>query len=53
VIEAARPVNLAMDRAGGEFGGGVVDYVMGIVWVGGVWSGRVWRVNHFYYSRVA
>ena len=36
VIEAAEPVNLAVDGAGGDFRGGVVDYVMGIAWVRGV-----------------
>jgi hypothetical protein len=44
VIEAAWPVNLAMDGAGGNFGGGVVDYVVGIAWIGGVW-----RVHYFHY----
>jgi len=36
VIEAAGPVNLAVDGAGGDFGRGVVDYVVGIAGVGDV-----------------
>ena len=48
VVETAGPVNLAVDGAWGNFGGGVVDYVMGIVW-----SGGVWRVNDFYYLGIA
>jgi hypothetical protein len=40
---------LAVDWTGGNFGGGVVDYVVGIAWIGGVWAGGVWRINHFYY----
>ena len=53
VVEAAGPVNLAVDGAGGDFGGGVVDYVMRIAWVCGVWEGGVWCVNDFYYLGVA
>ena len=34
VVEAAGPINLAVDWAGGNFGGGVVDYVVGIAWIG-------------------
>jgi hypothetical protein len=36
VVEAAGPVNLAVDGAGGDFGGGVVDYVVGIAGLGDV-----------------
>jgi hypothetical protein len=36
VIEAAGPVNLAVDGAGGDFCGGVVDYVMRVAWAGDV-----------------
>jgi len=36
VVEAAGPVNLAVDGAGGDFGRGVVDYVVGIAGVGDV-----------------
>lgn len=53
VVEAAGPVNLAVDGAGGEFGCGVVDYVMGIAWVRGIGGGGVRRVNDFYHLRVA
>jgi hypothetical protein len=53
VVEAARPVNLAVDGADRDFGGGVVDYVIGIAWVGGIWAGGVWRVNNFYYLDIA
>jgi hypothetical protein len=61
VVEAAGPVNLAVDGACGNFCGGVVDYAMGVAWIGGVWRDSVWpgggvcvwRVNDFYYSGVA
>jgi hypothetical protein len=53
VVEAAGPVNLAVDGAGGDFGGGVVDYVIRVAWVRGAWAGDVWRVNYFYYLGVA
>jgi hypothetical protein len=43
---------LAVDGAGGEFGCGVVDYVMGIAWVRGIVGGGVRRVNDFYHLRV-
>ena len=49
VVEAAGPVNLAVDGAGGDFGGGVVNYVMGIARPA---SGD-WGVNDFYDLRVA
>jgi hypothetical protein len=51
VVEAAGPVNLAVDGAGGNFGCGVVDYVLGVAWVGDVWPAggvRAWGVNDFY-----
>jgi hypothetical protein len=38
VVEAAGPINLAVDGAGGNFGGGVVDYGVGVAWIGGVWA---------------
>ena len=49
VIEAAGPVNLAVDGTGWNFGGGVVNYVMGIARPA---SGD-WGVNDFYDLRVA
>jgi hypothetical protein len=33
VVEAAVPVNVAVDGAGGNFGGGVVNDVVGIGWI--------------------
>jgi hypothetical protein len=36
VIEAAGPVNLAVDGTGGDFCGGVVDYLMRVAWAGDV-----------------
>jgi hypothetical protein len=36
VLEAAGPVNLAVDGAGGHFCGGVVDYVMRVAWAGDI-----------------
>jgi hypothetical protein len=36
VVEAAVPVNFAVDWAGGNFGGGVVEYVMRVAWAGDV-----------------
>ena len=36
VIESAGPVNLAVDGAGGDFCGGVVDYVMRVARAGNV-----------------
>ena len=53
VIEAAGPVNLAVDGAGRDFRGGVVDYVMGVAGLGDVCPRGVWRVNDFYYTGVA
>ena len=60
VVQAAGPVNLAVDGAGGDFGCGVVDYLMGIAWVGGAGRGVIGRcgsragsVNDFYYLRGA
>ena len=52
VIEAAGPVNLAVDGTGGDFGGGVVDYPVRIAGVGGVRPGGGLRgasVNDLYY----
>jgi hypothetical protein len=61
VVKAAGPVNLAVDGACGNFGCGVVDYVMGVDWIGGVWRDSVWpgggvcvrRVNDFYHLGTA
>jgi hypothetical protein len=57
VVEAARPINLAVDGAGGNFGGGVVDYVVGVARVGDVWpaggSLRGRSLDDFYHWRVA
>jgi hypothetical protein len=51
VIEAAGPVNLAVDRASGDFGRGVVDNVVRVTWARGVWRGG--SVNNFYYLGIA
>jgi hypothetical protein len=50
VVEAARPVNLAVDWTWGDLGGGVVDYVVGVACARGVWRGgvRTRGVNNFY-----
>jgi hypothetical protein len=53
VIEAAGPVNLAVDGTRRDFRGGVVDYVMGVAGLGDVCPRGVWRVNDFYYMGVA
>jgi len=60
VVEATGPVNLAVDGAGGDFCGGVVDYVMGIAWARSIWRGVIRRgglrargVNYLYYSGIA
>ena len=54
MIHAARPINLAVDGTGGNFGCGVVDHVVGIAWIGDVWpSGGVRSVNNFYDLRIA
>jgi hypothetical protein len=36
VVDAAGPVNLAVDWAGGNFCGGVVDHVVRFAWAGDV-----------------
>jgi hypothetical protein len=54
MIDAARPINLAVDGTGGNCGGGVVDYAVGIAWIGDVWpSAGVRSVNNFHYLRFA
>jgi hypothetical protein len=51
VVEAAGPVNLAVDRASGDFGRGVVDNVVRVTRARGVWRGG--SVNNFYYLGIA
>jgi|ERR1700722_880508 len=54
MIDAARPVNLAVDGTCGNFSGGVMDHVLGITWSGDVWpSDGVRNVNDFYDLRIA
>jgi hypothetical protein len=56
VVEAARPVNLAVDWTWGDLGGGVVDYVVGVACARGVWRGggvRTRGVNNLYYLGIA
>ena len=51
VVEAAGPVNLAVDWTWGNCCGGVVDYVVGVPRAGGVWRGGgvcTRGVNNFY-----
>jgi hypothetical protein len=48
---------LAVDGASGDFGGGVVDYVAGIAWLGDFWPARGClrgrSVNYLYYLGIA
>jgi hypothetical protein len=56
VVEAAGPVNLAVDWTWGNCRGGVVDYVVRVTCAGGVWRGsgvRTRGVNNFYYLGIA
>jgi hypothetical protein len=53
VVDAARPVDLAVDGAGGNFGAGVVNDVAGIARVCSVWRGGACCVNNFDYLRAA
>jgi hypothetical protein len=54
VVDAARPINLAVDGPGGNFRRCVVNYVVGVAWsVGSRTRGGVWRVNNFDYLGVA
>jgi hypothetical protein len=54
VVQTTRPVNFAVDCTWWNFGSGVVNYVVGITWSGGIRpSAGVWHINDFYYLGVA